>query len=637
MSSKVVVQFEPDGKRVFLAPGDTLLSAAEKAGINLRSECGGRRFCGKCRVIIVKGQSNLDLITSQEIMLLTPKEVHCGFRLACCCVVKGGEIVVFVPLESKVAARRIQVDGLDRAITLNPPVTKFHVSLLKPTIWDFTPDLERLVQSLQKKGFASIKFDHELLKVLPVTLRNANWDVTATIWNGDYVISVEKGNTEECKYGFAVDIGTSKIVGQLVNLHSGKIVATKALENPQIIYGEDIISRITHATESYKALKELQRITIKAINSLILGCSRKAGIDPKNIYEITIVGNTAMHHFFLGIIPEFLAISPYIPAVKKALDLKANYLGIHVNALANIHVLPIVAGYVGSDAVADVLATGINETEYKCLLIDIGTNSEVFVGNEEGIVCCSCAAGPAFEGMHIEFGMKARTGAIEKLKIDPDTYEVEYETIGNEKPIGICGSGIIDAMAEMFKCGILNQRRFNKNIQTKRLVIDKGELKFVVAWREETGLKSDITISSKDVQEIQLAKAAIHAATMVLMAEKNLTESDLDRVFIAGAFGNNLNIENAIFIGLLPDVPTEKFGLVGNTAISGARMALLSKDVRKEAEDLSKNMQYIELMAMPNFRKEFMNSMFIPYRDMRKYPRVCKFFAHRTGTFRKIV
>jgi uncharacterized 2Fe-2S/4Fe-4S cluster protein (DUF4445 family) len=233
--------------------------------------------------------------------------------------------------------------------------------------------------------------------------------------------------------------------------------------------------------------------------------------------------------------------------------------------------------------------------------------------------------------MHIQFGMKARTGAIEKLRIAPDTYEVEYETIGNVKPVGICGSGIIDAIAEMFKCGLVNQRGFNKNIQTKRLIDDNGELKFVVAWRSETGLNSDITISGKDVQEIQLAKAAIHAGTMILMEEKRLTESDLDRVLIAGAFGKHLSSESAKFTGLIPDVPPIKVTFVGNTAISGAKMALLSKAVRKEAEGLSRSIRCVELVVTPGFRKEFVNSMFLPYRDMSKYPSVCEFFKRKTG------
>ena len=632
MASQVSIRFEPDGKRVRAESGDTVRDAAEKAGVGLRSECGGERSCGKCRVII-QDQSNLCEVSKDEAMHLTSEDISAGYRLACFCVAKSGNFVVFVPSESKIGTRQIQIEGVERPVKLNPAVEKFQVSLSKPSIRDVEPDFERLMDALLRKGFAHLEIDHELLEVLPRTLRDANWNVTVAIWNSRRIISVEKGNTKECIYGFSVDIGTSKIVGYLINLVSGRAVAAKALENPQMLHGEDIISRINYATTCNESLKELKKITIQAINALILDCCNEAGINSEDIYEITIVGNTAMHHFFLGIQPDFLATGPFVPAVKKTLDLKANSLGVRANALANVHVLPIVAGYVGADAVADILATGINKTKDKCLLIDVGTNGEVFVGNREDIVSCSCAAGPAFEGMHIQFGMKARTGAIERLRIAPDTYEVEYETIGSVKPVGICGSGIIDAIAEMFKCGLVNQRGFNKNVQTKRLIDDNGEIKFVVAWRSETGLNNDITISGKDVQEIQLAKAAIHAGTMVLMEEMKLKESDLDRVLIAGAFGKHLNPESAKFTGLIPDISNRKVTFVGNTAISGAKMALLSKTVRKEAEGLSRSIRYVELMVKPGFRKEFVNSMFLPYRDMSKYPSVCEFFKRKIEAY----
>jgi uncharacterized 2Fe-2S/4Fe-4S cluster protein (DUF4445 family) len=393
------------------------------------------------------------------------------------------------------------------------------------------------------------------------------------------------------------------------------------------MYGEDIISRINYALTSNEALKKLQKMVIEAINTIIYEACQEARVDPDKIYEVTVVGNTAMHHFFLGIQPKYLALAPYVPAIKRSINIKANSLGIKTNPLANIHVLPAVAGFVGADAVADVLATGIYEMNDMCLLVDVGTNSEIFVGNREDIVSCSAAAGPAFEGMHIEYGMKAVAGAIERLKINPDTYEVEYETIDGDKPIGICGSGIIDAVAEMFKCGVIDRRgAFNDSVQTKRLRYVDGEPKFVIAFKHETGLDSDITVSRKDVQEIQLAKAAVHTGATILMKEKRITEEDLDRIYIAGAFGTHVNPESAKFIGLIPDAPTGKINFVGNTAISGAKMALTSKQIRKTAQRLSMKIRYIELMAAPEFREEFLNSMFIPYRDISKYPTVANYF-----------
>jgi len=368
-------------------------------------------------------------------------------------------------------------------------------------------------------------------------------------------------------------------------------------------------------------------MVIKAINTLIYQACQEAGIYPDKIYEITIVGNTAMHHFFLGIQPKHLTLAPYVPAIKRSVDIEANSLKIKVNPLANIHVLPVIAGFVGADAIADVLATGMYEINDMCLLMDVGTNGEVFVGNKEDIVSCSCAAGPAFEGMHIRYGMKAGTGAIERLRIAPETYEVEYETVDGSKPVGVCGSGIVDAVAEMFKCGIINQRGgFNKDIQTKRLRYVNGEPEFVIAWKHETGFGSNITISRKDIQEIQLAKAAMHTGAAILMKEKKVTEDDLNHVYIAGAFGRYINPESARFIGLIPDVPTEKISFVGNTAVSGAKMVLTSKEMREAAQMLSMNIRYVELMAAQDFRKEFINSIFLPYRDINKYPRVAGYF-----------
>jgi len=628
MNKTVTIRFEPEGKKVIVKPGATILEIAKEAGIGIRSECGGEGSCGRCRVII-GDQSHVSELSQNERGHIKKAELRRGYRLACCTTAKG-DIVVLVPPESKVGVRKIQVEGMERPIKLDPAIKKLHLILCKPTLYDARPDFERLADLLQEQGFDQLEIDHELLRILPDILRDMKWNITVTVWNNRRIISVEEGNTENAIYGFSVDIGTSKIVGYLVDLTSGNIISIKSLENPQIMHGEDILSRIHYATTSKEGLKKLQSIVIEAINTLIYQACQEAGIYPERIYEVTIVGNTAMHHFFLGIQPKHLTLAPYVPAIKRPVDVKANSLKIKVNPLANIHVLPVIAGFVGADAVADVLATGLYEMNDMCLLMDVGTNGEVFVGNKEDIVSCSCAAGPAFEGMHIRYGMKAGTGAIERLKIDPETYEVEHETVDGSKPVGICGSGIVDAIAEMFRCGIINQRGgFNKNIRTKRLLYTNGEPEFVVAWKHETGLGSSITISRKDVEEIQLAKAAMHTGAAILMKEKKVMEDDLNHVYIAGAFGRYINPESARFIGLIPDVPTEKISFVGNTAISGAKMALTSKEMRETAQMLSMNIRYIELMAVQDFRKEFINSIFLPYRDINKYPKVASYFQDK--------
>jgi uncharacterized 2Fe-2S/4Fe-4S cluster protein (DUF4445 family) len=626
VSKAATIRFEPEGKKFLATPGGTVFAVAREAGVGIMSECGGEGSCGRCRVII-KDQSNVSEPSENEREHIRPAELSLGYRLACCVTVKG-DMIVFVPPESRIGIRKIQVEGMERPVMLDPAVKKLHISLSKPTIYDVNPDFERLSDSLQEQGFKQLEIDQELLGVLPDILRDAKWNFTVTLCNNQRIISVEEGNTESTVYGFSVDIGTSKIVGYLVDLTSGNVISIKSLENPQIMHGEDILSRINYATTSKEGLKKLQVMVIEAINTLIYQACQEANVSPDKIYEIIVVGNTAMHHFFLGIQPKYLTLAPYVPAIKRSVDIKANSLEIKVNPLANIHVLPVIAGFVGADAVADILATGVYEMNDMCLLMDVGTNGEVFVGDKEDIVSCSCAAGPAFEGMHIRYGMKASTGAIERLKIDPDTYEVEYETIDESKPVGICGSGIVDAVAEMFRCGIINQRgNFNENIKTKRIHHINGEVEFVIAWKHETGLGTDITVSRKDIQEIQLAKAAMHTGAAILMREKKVTDNDLYRVFIAGAFGRYINPESARFIGLIPDVETEKINFVGNTAISGAKMVLTSREMKETAQMLSKNIRYIELMAAQDFRKEFINSIFLPYRDVNKYPRIASYFS----------
>jgi uncharacterized 2Fe-2S/4Fe-4S cluster protein (DUF4445 family) len=614
MTKKVTISFEPEGRKVIVQSGENLFEAARQAGIEIRSECGGKQSCGKCRVII-ENQAYVSKLSAFENKHLTQDEITQGYRLACSCTIDKGDFVVFIPSESRIGKSKIQVEGMERPVKLNPAITKIHIQIEKPALNDIRSDFQRLVDLLHSKGFVNLQIEPALLEYLPKILRDANWDITITLWNNERIIAIEQGNSESVKYGFSIDIGTSTIVGYLIDLNSGNIVSTQSQENPQVIYGEDIVSRIGFASKTDGGLEKLQDTVIGSINSLISNACQDHRISPDSIYEITVVGNTAMHHLFLGIQPKFLSIAPYVPAIKQSMNLKADYLKVKVSPFANVHVLPIVAGFVGADAIADVLATGIHETQKMSLLIDVGTNGEVFVGNKKDIVSCSCAAGPAFEGMQIRNGMKARTGAIEKVKLDQDTLEVKYKTIGRVKPVGICGSGMVDAIAEMLKYGITSQRGgINKDIETNRLIQINGQPHFVIAWKDETGISKDITINGKDIQEIQLAKAAFQTGTTILMKEKGVTVKELDQVFLAGAFGRYINPESAKVIGLIPDVQTKKIRFVGNTAVSGAKMALTSTTIRKQAEKLAKEIRYIELITAPDFQEEFKNSIFLPHR-----------------------
>ncbi|MFX0097532.1 MAG: ASKHA domain-containing protein [Candidatus Hodarchaeota archaeon] len=620
----VTIIFEPEGKKIQVERGTNLLKVAKEAGAGLRSECGGIGSCGKCKILT--DPEKVSPITETEKKHLSLQEMDEGYRMACMTSVKSNA-VIRIPAESRITIRRIQISGMERPVNLNPSVEKIRIILKKPSLNDTKADDDRLLGNLEQVlDLPDLELDHQLMDRLPHILRDGNWEVTATIWNNERVINLESEDTSKKLFGFAIDIGTSKIAGYLVDLSRGKEIAASSVENPQIFHGEDIISRISFATKGLKQIQELQSIVIKAINRMIIDTCRETDVSVKDICEMTIVGNTVMSSLLLRIPTKYLAIAPYPAAVKRPVNIKASKLGLEINSMGNIHVLPNVAGYVGADALADVLATGIYDEDDMTLLIDIGTNGEIFVGNQEGLMCCSCAAGPAFEGLHIKYGMKAVTGAIERVRIDQRTHDVNYETIDKVKPVGICGSGMVDAVAEMFKSGVITNEGLFKNQDMSRSTTLNGRIPaFIIAWKDETNIGNDILVSAHDIEKVLLGKAAIHAGTEILIKKKGLVDEDIERVFIAGAFGNYLNPESAKFLGLIPDIPIDKISFVGNTALSGAKMALLSKEVRSVARRLSKSIEYVELTAEPDFKQEFVDSLFIPHRKLSRYPSVKSF------------
>lgn len=626
---KITVQFEPEGRKIIANQSQTILDIAEESGIGIRSECGGKASCGKCRVII-QDQSCVSELIGAERELLSEREISEGYRLACCTLVNGN-VVVEIPEEARIRVRRIQITGMERPVKREPLVKKFHVVLPKPTLQDIRPDAERLLEALEKDyRISELELSQKVISNLPDVLREKQWNATAVIWNDKKLVAVESGDTSNVLYGFAVDIGTSKIVAYLVNLLNGETEEIVSVENPQIAHGEDLMTRISYTIESEKNLQRLQRLVVGAINSLIKQACSSVGIATKSIYEITVVGNTAMHHFFLGIQPKYLSYTPYVPAVKSALNVKASDLNLALEPEVNVHILPCVAGFVGADAVGDVIASGVCESEKRSLLIDVGTNTEVFVGNSEDVLSCSCASGPAFEGAHIKYGMKAVTGAIEKIEIDPGSLDVSYKTIDNEPPVGICGSGILDGIAGLFRARVINNRgRFNK-IDSERLVQKNGQTEFIIAWGRESATGKEITITQKDIGEIQLSKGAIHTGVAITMKRREYTKEDLDQVYIAGAFGYHIDPLSAKILGMLPDIPTEKIKFVGNTAVTGAKMCLISKETREKAYSLSKKIRYLELAVDPDFQKEFVNSMYIPYKRIEEYPSVIKLLSEKT-------
>lgn len=619
----VAVRFEPEGRVVRAESAENLRILANEAGVFIRSDCNGDGTCGKCRIVIAENGESLGGLTASEHDLLTQKEVLHGYRLACQISVKES-IVVRIPEESGLRIRQVQSTGLERKVHVNPNVKKVHVRIPQPTLNDVLPDSERLILALRHgEQFSDLRIDPDLLPALPRLLREWAWDITAVLPTPGQVCALEKGDTTSQMYGYAVDIGTSKLVGVLVDLTTGETLNTLFVENPQLVFGEDIMSRMSFAMKAQENSLKLKSSLLSAINQLLERSCSKAQITPSQVYEVVVVGNTAMHHFLLGIESRYLALSPYVPALKGAINLHAKDVGVISHPHANVHVLPLIAGYVGADAVADVLASGIWKSDELSFLLDIGTNTELFVGTRNHIVSCSCASGPAFEGAHIRQGMKAVHGAIERVRIEPSTLNVEYETVGSEKPVGICGSGILDAVAELLRRHVIDMKGRFQKIESNRLIEISGERAFILARNDETSTGDPVVVTQKDIGEVQLAKAAIHAGCSVLLSRVGVKATDLRRLYIAGSFGNYVNPTSAKLLGLIPEVPTEIIEFVGNTAIVGAKMCLISAEMRAEAKAIGEEVRYIELGADPSFSKDFAASMYLPHQDASLYPETC--------------
>ena len=615
---QVTVVFEPDGNKIRAQPGLSLLEAAVKAGNRIRSECGGNGKCGKCRVV-VKDQGTLTEFTVHERGLISSQEAERGVRLACQAKVNGS-VVVLVPPESRIEQRRIQVTGYERPIALDPAVRKLHVVLPRPTLSDATPDLERLIDALDGDG---LEIDYDLLKRLPRTLREAEWDITVTIWDNCRIIAVEPGDTSTNMFGAAVDVGTSKIVVYLVDLLTGETRGVGSVENPQIMHGEDLLTRVSYTMAEEDGLDVMHSQAVKGVNEALTMACGEAGADPAHVYEAVVAGNTVMHHLLFAVEPRYASVSPFPPAVRRMLSVEASRLGIGMNPGGVVNALPIVAGFVGADAVADILSSGVSESRDTSLLLDVGTNTEIFLGGAEGLTSCSCASGPAFEGGHIRHGMKAVTGAIERVTLDPTSYRARYETIGDVKPRGLCGSAMIDAVAELWSHGVIDGTgKFNKDLDTPLLRETDGKTEFVLVPGDESATGRDIVVTQRDVNEVQRAKAAIYAGCSLLMRRRQLADGDISRILVAGAFGRSLSPENAKRIGLVPDVPTDRITFLGNTAVTGAKMALISRKARTEAAGLSRTVGYLELSADPLFGSEFASALFIPHRDPGRFPSV---------------
>lgn len=628
--TKSTVIFQPSGRRGRVSSGITLREAAQELGVEIESICGGKGTCGKCKVVIHEGffekygidskLSNLSPLTDSEKKHLKNGEISSNYRLACASRVEG-DVLVYIPEESRGGGQVIRKAAGTLDISLNPAIRKYYVELRPATLEDPEGDLERLLRELKDAhGLENLRIDYPAAREMPEALRRGNWKVTVTVWQDREITWIEPGYSER-RLGLAVDIGTTTVVGYLTDLETGEVVEVESMMNPQVPYGEDVMSRITYSMTHSEGLSEMHKAIIRGLNKIIAKVTKKAGVEPSDILELAVVGNTCMHHVFLNINPEYLGLSPFPPAMHSSIDIKARDLSLKANPGANVHLLPIEAGFVGADNMGVVVATEPHKQDKTLLIIDIGTNGEIVLGNKDRLLSTSCATGPAFEGAQIKFGMRAAPGAIERVKIDPETKEVDYKVIGDVKARGICGSGIIEAVAELFKAGIIKKNgNFNLDVKTDRLRRgEEGQYEFVLVWAKDTAINKDITVTLADIRAMQLAKGALYTGCKILM--KRFGVKTVDRVILAGAFGSYIDKEASMVIGMFPDCDLEKVVAVGNAAGDGARIALLNRDMRLEANKVARKIKYVELTVDKDFQQEFMMAMHFPHMK-DKFPHI---------------
>lgn len=617
-----MVHFQPLGRKVEGRKETPLLDLGREAGVQIESICGYAGKCGKCKVIIASGAANLSRLTDNERILLSEKERRSGMRLACQAKIRTfGRIVVEVPEVSRRGHHRLLAAGVEPKVKLNPATRKVVLRLPPATLKDLRADDDRLLEVLFKKAHTRGAISPGVHGRIPEAIRKQDWVATVTLYREKEIIQIEPGDTSRNLYGVAADIGTTKVVAYLIDLVSGMVVGTESMPNPQIPYGEDLMSRISYTIKEKDGAGRLQYAIVDGINTLVTRLCTAKGISRDDVLEMMVVGNTAMHHLFFGIPAQHVAAAPYAPAVRTSLTVSPGHIGVNIYPFGKVSSLPNVAGFVGADAVADLVSSGLHADSKIGMMIDIGTNTEIIAGSRRKLLSCSCASGPAFEGAHIKFGMRASTGAIERVWIDPSTLDVNLRTVDDAPARGICGSGIVDAISELLKAGALDpsgKLLASENERVRRT--SEGGAEFVLARGSDTATGEDITVTQHDIQEIQLAKAAIFTGVAILMKKLKIKPSQLARVYAAGAFGTYVDASSAINIGMYPDVPVDRISFIGNAAGSGARMCLRSVEKRELADQLSRKVEYVELAAEKEFQKEFAQAMFLPHRDLSRFP-----------------
>jgi len=628
------VTFLPDNVTVSVDDNTSLYRAVKAAGVYVLSSCGGKGNCGKCKVVIKDGT----IESGKSRSFLTAEEADRGYALACLSRVKG-DLTIEIPPESRMQAKHKIATGAKTDELLKhmqsiggcfeSRISRAYIELSPPTIDDNISDFDRLRRALDQAGFSAshIHMNYLALSKLPRVLREGNWKVTVSFFNVTEVLEVLgifPGDATKTRYGAAVDIGTTTVVVYLVDMTNGHIIGTASTYNSQVKNGDDVITRIVYATER-NGLKELQDLVVGNINTLLTELAEKNNVPQGLIDYIVVAGNTTMEHLFYGIDPQHIREEPYIPVATFFPLIRGKNVGLRIDAQAILYAMPNVASYVGGDVTAGVLVSQIHKQEKVSLFIDIGTNGEIVLGNKDWLVTAACSAGPAFEGSGIKFGMRAMEGAIEEVEIDPKTYDVNFRVIGDAKPIGICGSGMIDALAEMYMNGVIDQKgKIREEIGSKRIRRGESGLEYVLAWRVESAINKEIVITEVDLDNLIRAKAAIYAGFATLLSQMGMTFSGIDKLYIAGGFGRYIDVERAITIGMLPDLPVDKFLFLGNTSIMGAYYALLCDQLRHEAEEIARKMTYIELSVSRSFMDQYLSALFLPHTNLEAFPTVKK-------------
>lgn len=670
-------------------------SAARDLGVEIESICAENATCGKCMVLIEEGRfekynieskrENLSPVSIEEAnyfkrrpKLLKDKGWEVGqVRLSCQCQIRG-DVLINVPEESRGNKQIVRKSARERQIEIKPAIRKYLVSMSPPTLERPIADWERLAKGLETSmglvhgteeklpRWHELTIDYQCLRTLSKTLREGKWNVTVSVWNDREVIQVQPGYHED-SYGAAVDIGSTTVALYLCNLRTGEILAAESEMNPQIVYGEDVMSRIQYTIELPDGLEKLHKAIIATLNKLLKQAvktaneklnedsgldtsgestrsTRPAGITLDDILEMVLVGNSTMHHLLLNLPPKDLGLAPFVPAIHESVDVKARELGLQINPSGNIHVLPTIASFVGADTSGMILAEEPHKQDENWLLIDVGTNAELVLGNRKRLVCTSTPTGPALEGAHVEYGMRAAPGAMERVHIDESTLEPKYKVIGvegwntdhaefNGQVKGICGSAIIDAVAELFRTDIVDSRgKFRKELKStsspKGNRVREGERgwEYVIAWAKETSIGRDIPITQQDVRQIQLAKAALFTAARTLLKRSHLQSPD--KIILAGGFGSYIDKEKAMLIGLIPDCELKNVYAVGNAAGDGARIALLNVEKRSEIDSVTRQVERFELPTDPDFQNEFMLATSFPHMS-EPFEHIAHLIPHR--------